>query len=598
MTASIDPDAGPALTFRLQATVAQLETDMKNARKAMDREVKRMEKRAGDLDTRLSNVGKNFGKKIGRVGAAAGGGVLAGLGAGASLREVESIARELDAVAKQARSIGFSPSFLQALQLIGEKENVGRDATAKAFQNFAKNMADAAQGLGEAKAIVEGSGLVITTADGQLRKTSDLVMEFADAIAAMDSPAERLQAVGRVFGEEGRGLVSVLGQGSQALRTMITDVTDTGKVLDESLFVNAEKTVGALDNLQQKVDATSARAADKLQPVLIKIRERLAELQEQLYSTARAFSDFVGFTEADVTDMSLIGAVDAFNSVRRRRDDARANVDRLRGEGRLGGAEGRDAQARLERSERALEAAQAEVERQRSALSASGRGRAGRNPSVGNLGALQTAAEGNQEVTRTAEEMESASVRALEAIAARVTPLIGQIGDLDDALKRAALSIAELAVQGLFGQGQAGGFFNNLFGVASNGLLGLLGFANGGVIQNGVERFASGGVVSRPTLFPMRGRMGLMGEAGPEAILPLAKGPGGKLGVRAQGGGSTSFTFAPVLNIAGDVTEATTQIIDERLRESEARMAAAVPALAADGARRGGSVSRTIRGQR
>ena len=37
-------------------------------------------------------------------------------------------------------------------------------------------------------------------------------------------------------------------------------------------------------------------------------------------------------------------------------------------------------------------------------------------------------------------------------------------------------------------------------------------------------------------MFPMRGGLGLMGEAGPEAIMPLARGPDGKLGVRGGGG--------------------------------------------------------------
>ena len=49
--------------------------------------------------------------------------------------------------------------------------------------------------------------------------------------------------------------------------------------------------------------------------------------------------------------------------------------------------------------------------------------------------------------------------------------------------------------------------------------------------------FANGGVVSGPTQFPMRNGRGLMGEAGPEAIMPLARGPDGRLGVQAGGGG-------------------------------------------------------------
>ncbi len=48
--------------------------------------------------------------------------------------------------------------------------------------------------------------------------------------------------------------------------------------------------------------------------------------------------------------------------------------------------------------------------------------------------------------------------------------------------------------------------------------------------------FADGGVVSQPTYFPMGGNMGLMGEAGSEAILPLKRGADGALGVAASGG--------------------------------------------------------------
>jgi len=62
--------------------------------------------------------------------------------------------------------------------------------------------------------------------------------------------------------------------------------------------------------------------------------------------------------------------------------------------------------------------------------------------------------------------------------------------------------------------------------------------AKGGIFDRGnVVPFARGGIVNRPTLFPMATGAGLMGEAGPEAILPLARGAGGRLGVRASGAG-------------------------------------------------------------
>lgn len=64
-----------------------------------------------------------------------------------------------------------------------------------------------------------------------------------------------------------------------------------------------------------------------------------------------------------------------------------------------------------------------------------------------------------------------------------------------------------------------------------------IGFAKGGVFNFGqLKAFANGGIVGSPTTFPMAGgNMGLMGEKGPEAVMPLVRGKGGRLGVAASG---------------------------------------------------------------
>ena len=80
---------------------------------------------------------------------------------------------------------------------------------------------------------------------------------------------------------------------------------------------------------------------------------------------------------------------------------------------------------------------------------------------------------------------------------------------------------------------------------------GLFPFEKGGSFAQGrVQPFASGGIVSGPVAFPMRGGTGLMGEAGPEAIMPLARGPDGKLGVQAQGGPGQGRAVHVVMNIS------------------------------------------------
>ena len=69
-------------------------------------------------------------------------------------------------------------------------------------------------------------------------------------------------------------------------------------------------------------------------------------------------------------------------------------------------------------------------------------------------------------------------------------------------------------------------------------------FAKGGIFGT-AEKFAKGGtftnqIVTSPTLFKFAngGKFGEMGEAGPEAIMPLTRGPNGALGVQAHGSGS------------------------------------------------------------
>lgn len=104
------------------------------------------------------------------------------------------------------------------------------------------------------------------------------------------------------------------------------------------------------------------------------------------------------------------------------------------------------------------------------------------------------------------------------------------------------------------GPSSGSGFASMASSVAS-----FLGFADGGAFSGGVQKFAKGGdftnsVVSRPTLFSFaKGTsMGQMGEAGPEAIMPLHRGSDGSLGVRVDGMGGGSNVYVTVNNNASN----------------------------------------------
>lgn len=104
---------------------------------------------------------------------------------------------------------------------------------------------------------------------------------------------------------------------------------------------------------------------------------------------------------------------------------------------------------------------------------------------------------------------------------------------LSDMMKSIVLSLSQTALTSALKP--LGNLVGNLFS-------GFFANANGNAFSNGrVLPFGDGGVVNSPVLFPMRGGTGLMGEAGPEAIMPLARGADGKLGVRG-GGNATNIT--------------------------------------------------------
>jgi phage-related minor tail protein len=104
---------------------------------------------------------------------------------------------------------------------------------------------------------------------------------------------------------------------------------------------------------------------------------------------------------------------------------------------------------------------------------------------------------------------------------------------VESVLKSLALSFSSAILKQAFAPLQ-----NIISGAASGLLKGFLPFANGGVLRSGTPvPFASGGVISSPIAFPLSGgRSGIAGERGAEAIMPLARGPDGRLGVVAQGG--------------------------------------------------------------
>ncbi|EIT4307215.1 phage tail tape measure protein [Salmonella enterica subsp. enterica serovar Typhimurium] len=122
------------------------------------------------------------------------------------------------------------------------------------------------------------------------------------------------------------------------------------------------------------------------------------------------------------------------------------------------------------------------------------------------------------------------------------------LADLAKMEARIAASKLLGSVLGMFVFGASAGG-STPSGAYSSAALSVIPNADGGVYRSAGLSQYSGSIVNRPTFFAFARGAAVMGEAGPEAILPLRRGTDGKLGVVAAGSGGMAM-FAPQYHIA------------------------------------------------
>ena len=199
--------------------------------------------------------------------------------------------------------------------------------------------------------------------------------------------------------------------------------------------------------------------------------------------------------------------------------------------------------------------------------------------------ASEQLAEKQDEIRRRAEEALSTAKDVFRGIADDALAGAKASDILANALKRIGDTLINDVLDSIFsiknatggGGGLLGNLLGGLFGGGGGSGLSAGLFAQGGAFDgSGLTPFAKGGaftnsVVNRPTVFPFAKGVGLMGEAGPEAIMPLSRDSSGRLGVALhemlQGGQevAVSATYAPVYNVQGSGPEI------DRLRQQMAQ---------------------------
>lgn len=275
---------------------------------------------------------------------------------------------------------------------------------------------------------------------------------------------------------------------------------------------------------------------------------RRAEAMERALAAIRKTGSEVTAEEAS----SVVRLAQAFEAEARARADvqSRASARSLQDEIGLIDAQNRLLTASVETRERELAAVRA-----RQQILGRG-GDPESDASRAYIDAAQAAASARIEQQRMAsglQEVQRIGEQAFSRIGEAITQAFVSGESAAVSWGNVAKALVSEVAQALVRLAVINPIMNAVFGTSQNTLISVLGSLGGaaggagGVNANWAPSaaavgpylaFADGGVVTRPTVFGMAGGTGIMGEAGPEAILPLRRGADGKLGVAAAGGGA------------------------------------------------------------
>ena len=509
---------------------------------------------------RLAMAGLN--KTFAALGILVSGGAFVGLIKGA----IDSA----DSFGKMADQTGIAANTLQAYVNAGKLAGVSQETIDKGLRRLAQSMREADQGIATYKDSYDALGISVRATDGTLKSSEQVLGEIADRFAELPDGATKAAISMEIFGRSGASLINLLNGGAASL-------TEFNYAVSNEFAQNAEFFNDQIATLAIKFDGFRKQLTDALLPAL----NTIVSVFSDLFSADNDFTGFFNAMEIGIRGIS-IGIFATIKLV----DESIRVVSRL--------------------AERVKNIVQGVIDSipkwmlnmlggAGNTLKNMGSGLLeGYKDLTGSIFGEDFVSSFSERFKKNFEEIQtlfSTDTNAPETYFRKIDKSASDAADtieksfgqtmrdklksFNDGLKTVQESMADVVIKGIKGMEDALVDFvmtgklsfkdlansiirdmvrmqiqQSITKPLSNFIGGLFGNADGNAFVDGkVQKYAYGGIVKRPTLFPMaNGGIGLMGEAGAEAILPLRRGANGKLGVQSSGGGST------VINVSVDAS--------------------------------------------
>jgi len=446
---------------------------------------------------------------------------------GAALGLLKSAVDTGDSFGKLSTQTGIAANTLMAYVNAGKLAGVEQETIDKGLRRLAQSMREADQGVATYKDAFDDLGLSVRDSQGNLKSSETVLGEIADRFADLPDGATKAAIAMEILGRSGASLIPFLNMGSKGIQEFNYQLSD-------EFAQNAEAFNDTLTRIGFGAKEANFQFADALLPTL----NDLALQLEGFLKNKPALDELFKGLEVGLK-IVVSSAYATFAAVRfltRSLKDL-AEITGLLGMGKFGEAFKVMQKGFGDTYKQAIE----DTKVLASVISAG----------------QESITEANNKTTESGKKTENQLTNTFG------TTMTNRLRTFKESIKSVQESMADVVVKGVKGmedalvtfvttgklsfRSLANSIIADMARIAiqqmitkpfTNFLDGLFGNANGNAFVDGkVEKYAYGGIVKKPTLFPMANGMGLMGEAGAEAILPLRRGSNGKLGVQSTGGG-------------------------------------------------------------
>lgn len=260
-----------SLEIQLLANMARLQKDMDQAKGMVGGAMKNIESTVASAKRALGALG-------------------IGVGFGALIASLKSVADHADNIGKTAQKIGITTESLSALQYAGKLADVSMEQLSTGMKRLSANMLDMSNGTGEAQDAFRALGISVTESNGQLKAGDKVLIEVAERFANMEDGADKTALAMKLFGKSGAEMIPLLNAGASGLKDMSDEAKRLGLIISLDTAKAAEQFNDNLTRLTARFDGIKLSLGQDVLPLLVALTNGLTATEKKTYDTDASFS--------------------------------------------------------------------------------------------------------------------------------------------------------------------------------------------------------------------------------------------------------------------------------------------------------------------